>query len=116
MIELNRPPICPSFEVTNDEQVVGSSNRSPNIPLLEINNGEQMVESNRPVICSSLEINNYATKLRTLQAAIDHYRTLYLAERRTKFKLKAENIRLTSEISKYRRKVESLEKIVAKTK
>lgn len=93
MVESNRPVICSS---------------------LEINNDEQMFVSNRPAICSSAQ--NYATKLRTLQAAIDHYRTLYLAERRTKFKLKAENVRLTSEISKYRRKVESLEKIVAKTK
>ena len=47
--------------------------------------------------------------VRTLKAALDHYRSQYLLERRLKSKLKVANAILSKEVEKYKSKVKNLE-------
>lgn len=48
-------------------------------------------------------------KLRTLESALDKYRGQYLADRRYKSKLRAENPMLSKQLDTYKEKVEKME-------
>ena len=112
-------PKCVQLNNLNGEKTIPSFNQCSEINIG--NQGDKILEDvtmDNEISFSFRETPSHSetilsqkpnSDVRTLKAALDHFRSQYLLEKRLKSKLKVANARLSKEVEKYKTKVANLE-------
>ena len=104
-------PKCAQLNELSKDKTIPSFNKDSELKIgNQDDNILEDVTMDSEISFSLRETHSHSNSdVRTLKAALDHYRSQYLLERRLKSKLKVANARLSREVEKYKRKVENLE-------